>query len=105
MTTIVSTTSASNGRGPPREQLEGYNAVGADPSTNPDPAIAAQALVDHSQAVPMLATFLNSPYADARLLDSYSNDAGWRRTSRGSLLLDPGRQSFSRTLSGVFRRR
>ena len=66
----------------------GYNAAGADPRTNPDPAIAAQALVDHAQAVPMLATFLNSPYADARLLDSYGNEAGLYADSSSIFRMD-----------------
>ena len=39
-----------------------YNAPGADPTTGPDPLIAAQAPVDHLRNDPMLTTYLLQPY-------------------------------------------
>lgn len=40
----------------------GYNAPGADPTTQPDPSVAAQAPVDHAQNDPMLTTYLLQPW-------------------------------------------
>ena len=40
----------------------GYNAVGADPRTSPDPMIAARAFVDHLGNDPMFLTYLNAPF-------------------------------------------
>jgi len=40
----------------------GYNAIGADPRTSPDPEIAARALVDHLGNDPMFLTYLNAPF-------------------------------------------
>ena len=40
----------------------GYNAVGADPRTSPDPMIAARAFIDHLGNDPMFLTYLNQPY-------------------------------------------
>jgi putative CocE/NonD family hydrolase len=39
-----------------------YNAPGADPTTAPDPQVAAQAPVDHAQNAPMLTTYLGQPF-------------------------------------------
>jgi len=43
----------------------GYNAVGADPTTSPDPMIATRALFDHLGNDPMFLTYLNQPYDNA----------------------------------------
>src|SRR3954452_9505609 len=40
----------------------GYNAPGADPTTQPDPTTAAQAPIDHLQNDPMLTTYLTEPF-------------------------------------------
>jgi putative CocE/NonD family hydrolase len=42
-----------------------YNAPGADPTTGPDPQIAAEAPIDHLQNDPMLTTYLLQPYDSA----------------------------------------
>jgi len=47
-----------------------FNAVGADPSTNPDPEIALRALLDHLRNDPMLVTFLNAPFDGPLYRDS-----------------------------------
>jgi putative CocE/NonD family hydrolase len=41
---------------------EGYNLIGADPRTQPDPAQALQALVDHRGNDPMFTTYLGKPF-------------------------------------------
>jgi putative CocE/NonD family hydrolase len=41
---------------------EGYNLIGADPRSSPDPAQAAQAFVDHRSNAPMFTTYLGQPY-------------------------------------------
>lgn len=40
----------------------GYDAIGADPTTQPDPVVAAHALTDHAQNDPMLTTYLDRPF-------------------------------------------
>jgi putative CocE/NonD family hydrolase len=47
-----------------------YNAVGADPTTSPDPEIAGHALVDHLGNDPMLLTYLNRPFDSPFYRDS-----------------------------------
>ena len=41
---------------------EGYNAIGADPRTNPPPEQAVSALVDHRGNDPMFTTYLGKPF-------------------------------------------
>jgi uncharacterized protein len=41
---------------------EGYNAIGADPRTNPPPEQALRALVDHRGNDPMFTTYLSQPF-------------------------------------------
>jgi uncharacterized protein len=48
----------------------GYNAVGADPTTAPDPQLAANALVDHLRNDPMFQTYLNRPFDSQFYRDS-----------------------------------
>ena len=41
---------------------EGYNLIGADPRTSPDPALALQALIDHRSNDLMFTTYLGKPF-------------------------------------------
>ncbi len=41
---------------------EGYNLIGADPQTSPDPALALQALIDHRSNDLMFTTYLGQPF-------------------------------------------
>ena len=47
-----------------------YNAIGADPTTLPNPALAAGALIDHLSNDPMLLTYLNRPFDSSFYRDS-----------------------------------
>ncbi len=40
----------------------GFNAIGADPTTRPDPQIGMRAVTDHLRNDAMMATFLNTPF-------------------------------------------
>jgi uncharacterized protein len=40
----------------------GYNTVGADPTTGPDPRQALAAVLDHARNDPMFTTYLNAPF-------------------------------------------
>lgn len=40
----------------------GFNTIGADPTTGPDPELGMRAVIDHLRNDPMLLTFLNAPF-------------------------------------------
>ena len=48
----------------------GYNTIGADPRSGPDPELAVRAPVEHLQNDPMFARYLNEPFDSALYRDS-----------------------------------